>query len=201
MPNWCNNVLEVYGTKEELQKFKEDVKGSEDDYLDFEKIIPTKEHQEEFRKVWENNKELQKRFSDFETAWFNEGKGYEWCVNNWGTKWRVRCEKPQESDNSLRYYFSSAWASPVGIVLKLIETYKNLDFHLDYEESGMGFGGEIESSKGVITTQEEYDVESFICPECESWLTQRADDSDKCECSDCGVVFKKTDSKDNDYRY
>lgn len=196
MPNWCYNIIYVYGSKEDLLKFKEDVR-SEKYVFDFNKVISFDKHKEKFRKdVWEKDENLRKKHKDeFEMGWFNEGKGYEWCNKNWGTKWRVDCEEPETTDTHLFYSFSSAWYIPIEVYFKLIKTYKNLRFEINYEESGMGFAGDLIGENGEVVSHEEYDIVSYECQECGYLGDVRADDIKDVKCEDCGTKINMEQNK------
>ena len=67
---------------------------------------------------------------------------YDWCVNEWGTKWDVGGEGDQSSQDSptdVRMNFDSAWAPPIAAM----EKFQDLGFKvkLIYWESGMCFCG------------------------------------------------------------
>jgi hypothetical protein len=67
---------------------------------------------------------------------------YDYCVNEWGTKWDVGGEGDQASQDSptdLRMNFDSAWAPPIAAM----EKFQDLGFKvkLIYWESGMCFAG------------------------------------------------------------
>ena len=67
---------------------------------------------------------------------------YDYCVNEWGTKWDVGGEGDQASQDSptdLRMNFDSAWAPPIAAM----EKFQDLGFKvkLIYWESGMCFCG------------------------------------------------------------
>jgi hypothetical protein len=70
---------------------------------------------------------------------------YDWCVNNWGTKWDVGGQpehhglKATRVDNQVSASFDSAWAPPVGLYDKLFELGYNVN--ATYWEPGMGFCG------------------------------------------------------------
>lgn len=71
-----------------------------------------------------------------------EGDGwYNWCVNNWGTKWDVGGDgrDPIEDPNVLEVSFESAWAPPTTAYEKLCA----LGFEIEayYWEPGMAFCG------------------------------------------------------------
>ena len=67
---------------------------------------------------------------------------YDFCINEWGTKWDVGGEGDQSSQDSptdIRMNFDSAWAPPVAAM----EKFQDLGFKvkLVYWESGMCFCG------------------------------------------------------------
>jgi hypothetical protein len=66
---------------------------------------------------------------------------YDYCVNEWGTKWDVGGEDmlTEDGPNALRMNFDSAWAPPVPAMAK----FQDLGFRvkLVYWESGMCFCG------------------------------------------------------------
>jgi hypothetical protein len=70
------------------------------------------------------------------------GNWYDYCVNEWGTKWDVGGEGDQSSQDSptdIRMNFDSAWAPPIAAM----EKFQDLGFKvkLIYWESGMCFCG------------------------------------------------------------
>jgi hypothetical protein len=77
---------------------------------------------------------------------FPDGKWeYDWCVENWGTKWDVRGEfEITESEPSGGSgFFDSAWGPPIEAMRKLTEL--GFDVVLYYYESGVGFVGKYSS--------------------------------------------------------
>src|SRR5512132_365387 len=104
MPNWCENDLAVEGPKEVMEAFLKFAAG--DSPFDFNRFIP---YPEEFRrlddvaKAWDREHEGRTGY-DWHSRpkdGFNSG-GYEWRVEEWGTKWpasRVELEGPVTSDD------------------------------------------------------------------------------------------------------
>ena len=84
-PNWCSNDLRIEGELKEVEKFKkENVK------LDFDKYIPyPKEFTDKDKQASKNRVEKQTTINGKldTTDGYNSG-GYEWCIQNWGTKCR-----------------------------------------------------------------------------------------------------------------
>lgn len=146
MPNWCNNVVELahkdpammirardaFNRGEFLQEFipvPEDLKitaGRVGDETDPKQIALEDQEKINFAKYGYTN-------------W------YDYCVNEWGTKWDVGLdgswgEQAQiQEDGRLTLSFDSAWAPPVPAYDKLLD----LGFEVRgyYYESGMCFCG------------------------------------------------------------
>ena len=177
MPNWCWNYLTISGSKEELKRFQEFAKEGKE-LIKTTKFVPYPKEKFELEKAWENNKKLQDRYSDKGDYWFNKGEnktnGYWWCVKNWGTKWgiyRASLDRDIHEDGTnnytMEYSFDSAWSPPEGVVKKMGEMFPRLYFNLTYEESGMGFKGELTIENGAVTK----DL-------CEDWDGRYEDDED-----------------------
>jgi len=71
------------------------------------------------------------------------GTWYDFCVNEWGTKWDVGADgsEPDVSPDGtvLNLYFDSAWAPPIAAYEKLQDL--GFDVRACYYESGMAFAG------------------------------------------------------------
>jgi hypothetical protein len=69
---------------------------------------------------------------------------YDWCVNNWGTKWDIGGAGNHGLDatrvgNQVSASFDSAWSPPVGLYEKLLELGYNVK--ATYWEPGMAYCG------------------------------------------------------------
>jgi hypothetical protein len=67
---------------------------------------------------------------------------YDYCVNEWGTKWDVGGEGDQATEdgpNAIRMNFDSAWAPPTAAMDKFMDL--GFKVKLVYWESGMCFAG------------------------------------------------------------
>lgn len=73
---------------------------------------------------------------------------YDFCVNNWGTKWDVGSpdEVTKKDDHTLVLHFDSAWAPPI----QFFESLEDYDFEVSayYFEPGMGFCGQFTTEDG-----------------------------------------------------
>ena len=156
MPNWCENDLVIQGKEEELQKFKQYV-SSERSQFDFNKMIPYPEEYavaDEAARIWEENRG-NKNWADRPKDGFNMG-GYQWCVDNWGTKWWIPDVDIIYASNKISYFFSTAWAPPEPIIKHLIEKFPKLKISLKYYEAGGGFRGVLNGARGKVTKEATY---------------------------------------------
>ena len=148
MPNWCENELVVKGKREEVDAFIKKAKGR-NGALDMNKFIP---YPTEYKKMDKVAKEYEKAHpNDWENIpkdGYNQG-GYEWCNENWGTKWNfceVGMSKPDDYKNGNRrveYAFETAWSPPMPVIKAMSKKFPNLSFTLKYYEGGMAFSGRV----------------------------------------------------------
>lgn len=128
MPNWCSNHITIRGGNcEQIQEIANAMR--EGRFLN--SIIPIPKEQE--------------------NDWWN------FCVNNWGTKWEVECHDVLVEDEGMQVstYFDSAWAPPTGVAEALYQ--RGLEVTLYYHEGGMAFCGKWEDG---VDDYHEYDGET-----------------------------------------
>ena len=144
MPNWCENDLTIEGPVDDLRKFKEAAIGKGAKYKVDMNLPP------EFRSTDEPPesmlsfhalcpvppKVLAETFNDV---------GYDWQVNNWGTKWQPDIAEFEDNIDldppSLIYRFLTAWSPPEEIFKTIAPNWPTLTFTLEYREEGMDFEG------------------------------------------------------------
>ena len=88
---------------------------------------------------------------------FNQG-GYNWCVQNYGSKWGISKSELTNDDSewgTLEYSFQSAWSPVKPLILKMSQLFPNLVFTLRYFERGMAFHGIYEVKNGEVKEEEE----------------------------------------------
>lgn len=143
MPNWCNNTVEIYHEDPAMitrartafaeGKFLEEfcpvpaslkiVAGRVGDATDPKQI----------------ELEAQEKFNSITYGYTN---WYDYCVNEWGTKWDVGGDDlgpAQDIPGGLMLSFDSAWAPPVNAYEKMIE--QGFRIRAMYYEPGMAFAG------------------------------------------------------------
>ena len=160
MPNWClNNLTISHENRSKVMQFVRVYKEGKvcDHYLP----VPRTDDGELI---------IDQTHPDY---WYN------WCVNNWGTKWDIGSDNgevhglnPTIVDNEATMTFDSAWSPPIG----LYEELDRLGFMVDatYFEPGMGYCGiwhdgddlytEYGSDKGLIPVRvwEDYNLAEFF---------------------------------------
>jgi len=162
MPNWCMNKLTIsHSDRSKVMEFVHAYKEGKacDHYLP----VPRDENGELIVD------------SSHPNYWYN------WCVNNWGTKWDIGSDNnevhglnPTVVDNEASMTFDSAWSPPIGLYEKLHE----LGFSVEatYFEPGMAFCGIFEDgeedyteyrSKDMIPKRiwEDYNLDEFFANE------------------------------------
>ena len=158
MPNHCENDLYVTCFAEDfeyqLRTFVTKVCKMDNDgveCIDFEKILP---YPKKFRMLDDKQKKWMKEHpDDYANApadGYNSG-GYNWCIDNWGTKWNAYDAKFEDEGDRLIFNFSTAWAPPEPIIRKLIEMFPGLSFTHEYYEAGACFSGGITGEAGNVT--------------------------------------------------
>ena len=140
MPNWCNNVVEL--SHEDPKMMERAVKSFNDGSFLNEFVPVPKElnivagrlgdiaEQEALEKQQEEN--LKK---------FGYSTWYDYCVNEWGTKWDIEPYEPVSlgEDGRLTMSFDSAWSPPIGAYEKLVDL--GFSVRAYYNECGMAFAG------------------------------------------------------------
>lgn len=150
MPNWVDCDFIVEGSKNELQKFKKFAKEGKK-LLSANKFIP---YPEKYRKLDEIADKAEKEGKPRPNDGFNSG-GYEWCIENWGTKWGIsHSNLVDESENRLTYALDSAWSPPLPVIQKMSEVFPELTFKLKYYESANGFKGTFMAKGGKVIKNE-----------------------------------------------
>ena len=140
MPNWCNNVVELaHEDPAMLERAKDALNRGE--FL--QEFIPVPE---ELKIVagslgdTEEQKKLEEATAR-NVEKYGYGNWYDYCVNEWGTKWDVGGDgMTAEIENGrISTSFDSAWAPPIAAYEKLVEL--GFEVRAYYYEGGMCFAG------------------------------------------------------------
>jgi hypothetical protein len=159
MPNHVETDLNVFGPAGDLRRFVEHAQQGEE-LLTFNAFIAYPSHfrqrDEEVARMHRENDEDRKagiapRHKVVPTDGFNSG-GYEWCKQNWGTKWDAYeitrdCDAKDITDDvssdtdecSVSYSFKTAWSAPYPVLLAASRAFPTLTFEAFSYERGMAW--------------------------------------------------------------
>ena len=160
MPNWCTNWMTVKGQEEDVQAFANavvDVEERDNEVHNipatiFQKLLPMPENGHK-KMTTQDGKELGYAFADPKTDGDDFINGWDWCNNNWGTKWGDCDTTFSNMGDSLEFFYQTAW-SPANYT-KISEMFPNLTFIIRFEEGGMAFLGAEAYRNGERIAQEE----------------------------------------------
>ena len=151
MPNHCTNRVTISSKDGKEDQFKTVLKAFESD-RPFQSLFP----QPDWPNTPNENGELPKLRemknpdgSVFTTTYeFPDGKNddrwYDWCYQNWGTKWDAYDFSTNEVDEECgyaEYEFFTAWAPADGIYNKIVEKYPDVSISWFFDEPGMEYAG------------------------------------------------------------
>jgi hypothetical protein len=149
MPNWVFNTLDIFGSKEDLDKLQATVgkpnhikwldlvkddtgfskvamEGMEENEFSFRNIIPSPDTDEYFLD------------QDSPNNW------YRWNVDNWDTKWNaVEVHCTRFNDDNIVYQFATAWSEPLPVIEKLHEMFPQVKIVWSFDEEFDSFAGHI----------------------------------------------------------
>lgn len=155
MPNWCDNHLRItHSDPAALEKFRD---AWESGNL-FQTLIPCPKELMETRSVGfglskDGTKSYEQRLQEFRETLnielFGYPTWYEYCVNEWGTKWDIGyrddrnshavIEQDGSGNDFIEVSFDSAWSPPTGAYEKLVDLGYEISAY--YYEPGMAFCG------------------------------------------------------------
>ena len=137
MPNWCNNRVEIYGESDQIKEVKKTLEG-EETCFDFNNIVP-------MPKELEGTTSPTPEPDSFEAKRLRKQHGYDnwydWCCDNWDTKWNTASASLDEDEGSLNYEFDTAWGPPIKVIEAIREQYPDLSVTAFYDEPGMEIAG------------------------------------------------------------
>ena len=142
MPNWCDNTVELYHEDPKMIDRALDALNRGEFLQEF---CPVPESLQivagrvgddtDPKQIELEAQEMANRLRHGYATW------YDFCVNEWGTKWDVGQEGCQTRDdaNRLTATFESAWSPPINAYEKLMDL--GFEVRAYYYEPGMAFAG------------------------------------------------------------
>ena len=142
MPNWCNNTVEVYHP--DPAKLKALVEAfNEGKMCNYIKPVP---EDLQITAGFLGEGDAQKALEAKENANIEKHgykNWYDYCVNEWGTKWDVGGDGMEVEleglKNDTTLCFDSAWSPPINIYEAMVE--QGFSVRAYYYEGGMNFAG------------------------------------------------------------
>jgi hypothetical protein len=168
MPNWCYNTVRVEGDTNALETFITSVKGVEEGectLFSFNTIIPMPKELAGTSspiKTFTTIKEVEEhnaRCPDFEgrkiglaitkamsrsrIKKYGFDNWYDWCCENWDTKWPAGDVTLDEFSNHLTYQFTTAWGPSQPIFDYLCTEHPDLKITWEWDGEEPGVGGNL----------------------------------------------------------
>ena len=145
MPNWCDNRISITGPNALINKISMTV-NAEEGILNVIAPIPA-ELKDSVSGSESAKPEWQKKNSGKLKMKYGYDNWYDWCLNNWGTKWDL-CEyygvdvKDLDDETStISFNTQSAWSPPLTAFETFIEQNEDVDVEIAYYEPGCDFMG------------------------------------------------------------
>jgi len=152
MPNHCYNQLWISGPDDDVKVFK-DLAGlsKEAPELRFNAFVPYPEKWEQMDAEMREIRKLQglacaKAADAYEAKWgtrsdgYNDG-GYQWCCENWGTKWGAYNVGLMGWLGYTVVLFKTAGSPPRPIMDAMAKAFPTLELELQWSEQGGAFHG------------------------------------------------------------
>lgn len=129
---------EVFFHRNYWNKYESDIKNFEDNPNKLREEIDNYHGLIDFddKKHFSNILELGKQYVE-NIKKYGYPQWYDWCVENWGTKWNVEDDVDvvyDENKNEYDISFPTAWSVPSGIVEKYSELCSDDEFYWEYED-------------------------------------------------------------------
>ena len=165
MPNWCNNTIEIEGTKEQINAFVSFLdEQSGKNWFNFFRPCPQELVDTVSGFVGEDKQSAHETQQKMNIEKHGHADWYSWSVDKWGTKWNcdaqdwMKIENPNEDQASVTFWFDSAWSPPTALY-EFIESNSEFIVTASYLEEGMSFVGQF--SGGIDECYEFSDAESL----------------------------------------
>ena len=165
MPNWCNNTIEIEGTKEQINAFVSFLdEQSGKNWFNFFRPCPQELVDTVSGFVGEDKQSAHETQQKMNIEKHGHADWYSWSVDKWGTKWNcdaqdwMKVENPNEDQASVTFWFDSAWSPPTALY-EFIESNFEFIVTASYLEEGMSFVGQF--SGGMDECYEFSDLDSL----------------------------------------
>jgi hypothetical protein len=172
MPNWCGNTLKL-GHEDPAMIARAKEAFAEGKFL--EEFIPVPKELSDTVAGHRSDADEQARLEAQTKAnleKYGYGNWYDYCVNEWGTKWDVGNGNGIQhwDDHELIVYFDSAWSPPIAAYEKLLDL--GFTVYATYYEPGCAFAGIFEDG-----LDDYYDLSGMDSGDVQQQLPSELDDT------------------------
>lgn len=158
MPNWCYNDMDVMGDRDELQRFVDETKTTDEKgnvYFSLNHLFPIPEELANTTSGFFGDPEEQAKQTAKEEAnraKFGYKDWYDWACDpkNWGTKWGT-CDfewtslddkyTVAEGETLITAYYETAWSPADGLIRNISAKFPTLTFSVVSTEESDAFAG------------------------------------------------------------
>ena len=187
MPNWCYNRLSVTGDRDSLVKLTEAITREHDPSLAEMSTIGVKQVDYDltvlfpvpdelritamFFSAETDDPEYQELLKKYEAnkAKYGHTTWYDWCIENWSTKWSPRIEEWTINDFSngseIYAYYETAWSPADGLIREVSRQFPTLLFTVSSDEEGRSFSCVSAFSKGEMVAEAGCELDADKVPE------------------------------------
>ena len=144
MPNWYEDDLQISGpdVKKVMAKIGNPAGDDDQKVIDFNVAIPYPKKFIALDKKAEKHNKNKRPDEPYMKDGYNSG-GYEWCIDNWGTKWNaVNVTDVEIDDEQATFTFDTAWSPPLPVIQAFSKMFPEHEFNIEYYEAGIGFCGQ-----------------------------------------------------------
>ena len=127
--SYCHNYWNKY--KNDIKELENNPKKLNDKINNFNGLFDF-DKEKQFTSINELGKQYIENIKNY-----NFPQWYDWCVENWGTKWNVEDDIDVNYDKNIDEYdisFQTAWSVPTGIVERYSELCDDDEFYWEYED-------------------------------------------------------------------
>ena len=170
MPNWCMNTLTLRHDDPEMLQRAYDALERGEFLNEFVPIPGPLRNTTAGAFTDPEQQETLETLQEINTTVYQYKDWYDFCVNEWGTKWDVGMAGSSDLDDGvLNAVFDSAWAPPIAAYRKL----EDLGFQVSamYYEPGMAFAGQYYDG-----TDDYYEYADMTADEIADTLPQELDE-------------------------
>lgn len=144
MPNWCDNNITIRGKAQDINAIYQQCLKDDVDLCEAVKPVPKDLDITAGRLGDEVEQKALEAKEQANLEKYGHKNWYDWCVNNWGTKWDLcdaeyEYEDAGEGEATLQINCQTAWGPPCVIYDTLVD--KGFYVYATYHEGGMGFAG------------------------------------------------------------